>query len=253
MRTKTQISADRAAAAARRRIGESLRRIREDAGLTRANVAGIAGIDASYLGDIEEGAANASVQLLFRVATALDADLGFRLFPNTGPRIRDRLQAPMVEALLGLIGRGWDRHPEVVVHRPVRCVIDLVLAARAAAHQIVSVEFHSDLRRVEQQLRWAVEKSDALPSATIWPALASRGATARVSRLLVLRSTSRTRSLVRQFASTFEAAYPADPADVLAALAGPRAPWPGNGLLWARVEGGAARILRGRPRGLARG
>ena len=220
--------------------------------MTRAAIAEIAGIDASYLGDIENGEAKASVEMLFRVATSLDADLGLRVFPNTGPRIRDRFQAPMLESLLALVGRGWDRYPEVVVSRPVRGVIDLVLAARAV-RQVVSVEIHSDLRRVEQQLRWAAEKSEALPSSAIWPTIAPSDPVTPSSRLLVLRSTARTRSLVRQFASTFDAAYPANPVDVLAALENPAMPWPGNGLLWARVEGGVATILRGAPRGVPRG
>ncbi|HEX5013328.1 MAG TPA: helix-turn-helix domain-containing protein [Candidatus Limnocylindrales bacterium] len=250
MRTRIQIGADRGAANVRRKIGEELRRIREDAGLTRATVAERAGIDASYLGDIENGEARAGLEIMFRVAAALDADLSLRVFPNTGPRIRDRLQAPILEALLGLVGPGWERHPEIVVSRPVRGIIDLVIAAPLGG-QVVSIEIHSDLHRVEQQIRWAAEKSDALPSSTIWSALAATSGTA-TARLLVLRSTSRTRSLVRQFASTFDAAYPADAALVREALADPTVPWPGNGLLWARIAGGVATILPGAPRGVRR-
>jgi hypothetical protein len=99
------------------------------------------------------------------------------------------------------------------------------------------VEVHSDLRRVEQQLRWAAEKSDALPSSRIWAVVTPAGGlTPPVSRLLVLRSTARTRSLAREFRATLAAAYPADPGDVLEGLADAAVPWPGNGLLWSRVE-----------------
>jgi hypothetical protein len=37
------------------------------------------------------------------VAAALGCDLSMRLFPNTGPRIRDRHQVAMGEALLDVL------------------------------------------------------------------------------------------------------------------------------------------------------
>ena len=67
----------------------------------------------------------------------------------------------MIEALLTLLPSDWERYVEVAVTRPVRGVIDVVLA-RPAAGRIVSLEAHSEIRRLEQQLRWATEKSDAL-------------------------------------------------------------------------------------------
>src|SRR5262245_6107522 len=249
MRSQAQVTADRHTAAARRTTGEELRQIREDAGLSRARVAAAARVDASYVGDIEEGRARASLEVLNRIAAALNANLSVRIFPNTGPRIRDRFQALMIEALLRMVGPGYERHHEVPVHRPVRGTIDVVLAA-AAFGRIISIEAHSDLRRIEQQLRWAAEKSDALSSSTIWPALTTSGVVAVTSRLLLLRSTATTRSLAREFAATFAAAYPADPGAVLDALADPARPLPGNGLLWARVEHGRAVILEGVPRGV---
>ena len=66
MRTQLQVDADRSAAASRRAIGEDLRRLRQDAGLTRAAVARAAGIDASYLGDtwlIDHDGAPSEVEL----------------------------------------------------------------------------------------------------------------------------------------------------------------------------------------------
>jgi transcriptional regulator with XRE-family HTH domain len=230
-------------------VGEDIRRLREDAGVSKTAVAAIAGIDRTYLTDIEDGRVGVSLESLNRVAAALNANLNLRLFPNAGPRIRDRFQAPMIEALLNVVAPAYERHLEVPVYRPARGVIDLVLAL---VGRIISVEAHSDLRRLEQQLRWAAEKSDALPSSAIWPALAAPGVTTAISRILVLRSTSRTRSLVRDFSATFAAAYPADPGQVLRALAQPAEPWPGSGLLWTRVEAGRATILPGPPRGVGR-
>jgi hypothetical protein len=135
----------------------------------------------------------------------------------------------MVEALLRIASKTWDRHVEVAVHRPARGVIDVVLA-HPTTGRVVSVEAHSDLRRLEQQIRWAAEKSDSLPSAAIWPALVDDGVSAAVSRVLLLRSTTRTRKLASTFAETLAAAYPADPNEVYDALVDATLPWPGNGI-----------------------
>jgi hypothetical protein len=131
-------------------------------------------------------------------------------------------------------------------------VIDVVIGDPHAC-RVVSIEAQSEIRRLEQQLRWALAKSDALPSSTIWPFLeATFDETPSVSRILLLRSTTATRELARSFATTLAAAYPADPADIRRALMDPAAPWPGPGIIWAHVEGNAARLLRGWPRGVVR-
>jgi hypothetical protein len=72
------------------------------------------------------------------------------------------------------------------------------------------------------------------------------------SRLLVLRSTTATRQLARDFEATLRAAYPARTADVLAALRN-RADWPGPGIVWIRIEGDRVEVLDGPPRGVPLG
>jgi len=186
--------------------------------------------------------------VLSRVGAALGATVGLRVFPSAGPPIRDRFQARMIEAFLRLLPPDWDRHVEVAVHRPVRGVIDAVIA-RLASGRVVSIEAHSEVRRLEQQLRWAADKSHALPSSALWPAIASGDRPVAISRILLLRSTVTTRSLARSHAATFAAAYPANPAELLDALLDAARRWPGDGILWARVEGNEASIIRGVPRG----
>jgi transcriptional regulator with XRE-family HTH domain len=251
MRTRLQVAADRASAAQLRAIGEELRSLREDSGLSRAAVARVAGIHPSYVRLVESGQREASLAVLHRVAAALGADASLRLFPNSGPPIRDHIQVRMIEAFLSVLHPSWQRYPEVPVHRPVRGVIDLVIA-HPPSGRVVSVEAHSDLRRLEQQLRWAAEKTDALPSAAVWPALTAGDRPATVSRILLLRSTRSTRSLARSFPETFAAAYPADPTSLLDGLLDPSTSWPGSGLLWVSLEGNSVAIIRGVPRG-ARG
>jgi hypothetical protein len=112
----------------------------------------------------------------------------------------------MVDAFLSSLPADWDRHVEVPVYRPVRGIVDVVIVRRATG-RIVSIEAHSELRRLEQQLGWAAAKADALPSAALWPAIAAGDPPVATSRILLLRSTANTRALARSFASTFAAAY----------------------------------------------
>jgi hypothetical protein len=157
----------------------------------------------------------------------------------------------MVEALLREAHPSWKRLVEVPVWRPVRGVIDAVLARPGEV--IVAIEVHSELRRLEQQIRWAREKADALPSAEAWSMLLGSAPTVPVSRMLVLRSTRANRDLARAFESTFRAAYPTRAADAVRALRDPAAPWPGPALLWAETAAGGARILDRPPRSVTVG
>ena len=141
--------------------GSEIKQHREDAGLSQHALADAAEITQSFESAIEAGVASPSVEILERIAIVLGADLGLRFFAATGPRIRDRFQARMIEALLGIVGASWRPFLEVAVTHPARGFIDLVLAD--SSHQrLVATEAHSDLRRVEQQVRWALAKADAV-------------------------------------------------------------------------------------------
>lgn len=234
----------------RRAIGQEVRLLREDAGITQARLARAAGISRAHLCGIESGESEASLAALTGLSDALGASVSIRLYPGTGPRIRDRLQAAIVEAMLRQLHRRWKRFVEVPVYRPVRGVIDLVLHDPATV-ELVATEVHSEIRRLEQLLRWANEKRNALPSAELWQ-FAATDVRPTVSGLLVVRSTHATRSLVDQHAATFEAAYPAPAAAVWASLTA-EGPWPGSGLVWASVRDGRAKILDRPPRGVAFG
>ena len=249
--TRLQQDARRRATDLRRSVGEHVRRLREDAGLTRAAVASAAGIHPSYLTRIEDGRREAGYEVLAAVAAVLGADLSVRLFPNTGPTIHDRTQAPMGEALLRVLHARWTPSPEVPVVRPARGVIDVVLHCRDA-QLLVATELQSALRRLEQQLRWHREKELSLPSSDLWR-WAATDAEPVTSRLLVVRSTVETRRLARDLEETLRAAYPARAADIVAALTSATAPWPGPGIAWMRVEGGRADLLDGLPRGVRLG
>ncbi len=246
--TRLQQEADRRARGMVRAVGESFRSAREDAGLSQRQVATVAGISQSYLAEIEAGTAEPSLSIVVALATALGGDASFRFFPGTGPHLRDRIQAPMVEAMLRILHPRWARFPEVPVRSPVRGVIDLVVADQEAG-LLVAAEFHSQLRRLEQQIRWAREKADSLQSTSIADLMVSGTKPPSVSRLLVLRSTRATRTLVNEFESTLAAAYPARAADLVASLTGDDA-WPGAGIVWIRLDGRRTHVMAEPPPGV---
>ena len=227
-----------------RAIGEEVRRLRDDAGLSQRSVAASAGIAQSHLSRIEAGEAEPGLEVMLRLARVLGADLSVRLYPNSGPAIHDRVSVPMTDGLLRVLSAGWRRALEVHVARPVRGVIDLVLERRAGP-DTVATEFQAQLRRVEQQIRWANLKADALGSL---PEQQGR----RVSRLLVVRNTSAMREVARAASSILATAYPAATATAVRSLTEGE-PWPGSAMVWMRLEGSVAELMDGPPRGVTVG
>jgi transcriptional regulator with XRE-family HTH domain len=227
-----------------RRVGGELRQMREDAGVSQAAVARSAGINQPYLSRIEAGNAEPSLEVLLRLGLALGADLGVRYFVNTGPRIRDHLSSAMGTEIAAVLHPRWRMTAEVAVYRPVRGVIDVVLEERDGV-VTVETEIHSQLHRIEQQVRWQGQKADGL---ALLPDQEGR----RVSRLLVLRNTQGNRDAVRAARGILASVYPARTADAVASLRGD-APWPGPAIAWMNVEGGRARLLDRPPRGVMLG
>ena len=229
------------------RLAEDLIRLRTDAGASKAQVARVAGVDRTFIGRIEARTAHPSLETVVACAVALGAELSVRIYAGTGPRLTDRHQARMVECVLREIHPVWRTHLEVPVWRPTRGVIDAVFA-RLDEPQLVVSEFQSVLPRLEQQIRWMAEKAASIASSTLF----SSGPTSPVSRLLVLRSTAATRSIAREFEATLRTAYPARSRDAVESLLHGSA-WPGDSIMWVRIEGARVDILDSPPRGVALG
>ena len=226
----------RAAARARSRLVEDIERMCADAGLPIEILANAAGVPASFLRRIMAGQARPSLETYAKLSIPLGADLATRLYPNTGPLIRDRHQARIAEALLAVRHPRWRASTEVGVTRPARGWIDVVLHEERE-RRLVAVEIESDIRRIEQQLRWAQTKAESLPSWEGWPADG-----AEVSRLLIVRRTRSNRQTTLEFARQLATAYPAHPEDAVAALTG-TPPWPGEAMVWAQIEPERVRFL----------
>ena len=97
-----------------RQLGSEIAQQREDAGLSRRALAAAAGIHHSLLDRVEDGRVRPSNETYLRLAAALGADFKAHLYPNTGPAIGDRFQAPILEGLLGMLAYRWQpsRRPQ---------------------------------------------------------------------------------------------------------------------------------------------
>ena len=230
-----------------RSLGNDIRQIRIDAAASQSVVSQEAGIDRSHMGRIEAGTTHTSLQTLVALATAMGADVSVRLYPGRGPGLTDRHQARMAECLFRELAPVWLPHVEVVVTRPARGVIDTVLERRDEPLLVIG-EFESALPRLEQQIRWMSEKAASIGSSDV----VGPGPMPAVSRLLILRSTESTRSLAHRFEATLRAAYPAQTREAVVALH-TGSPWPGNAIVWVRIEGDRVDLLDGPPRGVSVG
>ena len=61
-------------------LGQQIRRLREEKGLSQEEFAGLADIDRAYYGGIERGERNVAALNLFKIAEALGVEVG-KLFP----------------------------------------------------------------------------------------------------------------------------------------------------------------------------
>ena len=230
------------AAKVRQSLSGDLLRALGDSGLTAGELARAAGIDSGFLARILAGTVRPSLETYARLAVPLGLDLSARLYPNTGPRLRDHTAAPMLEHLLATRHPRFGASTEVLVRRPSRGAIDALL--HEPREQVaLATELQGQLRRLEQQIRWHAMKAEALPSWDGWPHLGEPEP--RISQLLVGRRTRATRAVAAEFARQLRTAYPAHPDDALAALTGTER-WPGSALAWMVVERGAARWAAGR-------
>lgn len=224
-------------------VAKQLLEARRDAGLSVRQLASAAGVGGATVAEIESADRDPGVEVLARIAAALGGRLRLWIEPGTGVAIHDRHQAAMVGALTRALDRSWTSTLEVGVNQPVRGVIDLVLE-RPAPPVVVAVESESGLRRIEQQVRWARAKAEALAAAR-----RVDGDERVVSQLLLLRSTAANRAVVATFRDVLSVAYPACMDTALAALTG-RAPWPGPAIVWCVSDGSGARLLSEPPRGV---
>ena len=199
-RSRLELDVERRADELRRSFGADLQRICSDAGLSHAALARAAHVSPDTVSRPVSGKRDASAETLARISLALGAALSIRLVPGAGIPIHDAVQARMIEAFVAGMHRTWVAHLEVPVRTPARGSIDVVLGDRDGL-DLVSAESQSDVRRAERTIRWSNEKAAALLTTDLYRMAAAAAAEAgppTVSRLLVLRSTVSSRTIVRE-------------------------------------------------------
>ncbi|MFV1493576.1 helix-turn-helix transcriptional regulator [Phaeobacter sp. JH18-32] len=67
----------------RERVGQNIQDIRRDKGLSQEELAHISGIDRGYVGKLENAKYAASIDMLEKIAQALDVDPSQLLAPRT--------------------------------------------------------------------------------------------------------------------------------------------------------------------------
>ena len=247
-RSTFEVASERRAAEIRRGLGRELFHHRHDAALSRAAVARAAGVSPSTVGRVETATIEPDLETMVRIASALGCDVSIRLFPSGAP-LRDRFQAPMLEAFLATVHPAWRRSVEVPVVGTVRGVVDCALG-HPARPLLLATEVQSEIRRAEEVIRRSSDKAEALSRSSLGTTVATsfQVATVETSRILVVRSTAGTRAVVRNLGQTFVAAFPARTIDALAALRDPLLPWPGPVIIWVNLHGRRATIMDGPPR-----
>ena len=226
-----------------------LDRARRDSGVSLRQLSAACGVSLGHLSETFSGDREPSVSVLTAMSRALGGNLSIRFYPSGGPQIHDRAQAPILEELLHVADQSWDRIVELAVTRPARGYIDAVFDS-ATRKTIVATEVETRFDRLEQQIRRADEKARSLPSSDLWRSI---DGDRKIHRLLVIRSTAATREIARRFEETLRTAYPARAHDIYWALTTADVPWPGDGILWADLHNGVARVLDRTPRGVALG
>lgn len=245
-RTKAALAGSRAAHDLLRAIGAELRRMREDAGLSARFVARAAGISHSTLLQLEAGAVDPTVEVVTRVAAVLGCRASLRLLPGAGPVVRDHVQIAMLRGVIPEIDPRCPRAHEVPVFRPISGYVDLVLDRPDPV--TLAIEAQSELRKVEQTVRWVHAKAEALRAQR-----EEQGRSGPVSTVLLLRSTADNRRAVALAAPVLGDVFPARMQEAVEALRDADRPWPGDALIWMAVTGEQARVLSRPPDGITVG
>jgi transcriptional regulator with XRE-family HTH domain len=238
--TKLQRLAEARARDLRRSVGEQIRDLRGSRGLSIRELAAAAGVDRSLLSKAEAGEATLTSSALAAIAACLGAEASVRLFQTVGPRLTDHVQARLIDTLATALHPRWRLRLEVPVWQPARGVIDMVIEERGR-ETVIAGEAQSEIRRAEQQLRWAAEKVDGLRADADF-------AGRQVRRLLLLRNTADVRATIVSAPAMFAAAYPSRTSEAVAALTGDGLDFPDAAICWVDLRGRKSRLMDGPPR-----
>lgn len=215
------------ALALRRRYGAELRVTRMSAGLPQRELARLADVSPSEVGQVERAEIEPSLDVMARLAAAAGGELVVRIYPGDGIGLRDSGQLSVAELISAEAHHRWRRAYEVPVGRPPdRRAGDMVLDQPI---EVALLEIETVLADFQAQLRGAQLKRASLAELLGRP----------VRLVIVLLDTERNRAAVSAHADLIRDALPKSSRQVWLAIRSGE-PLAGDGLLWVRP-----RFLRG--------
>ena len=221
-----------------------LRDLREERELSQREVGrGPPASIGPWLARAEAGEASLTLDALAGVATVLGAEASVRLYPATGPALRDHIQVRLIETLLAAsirAGSRASRYPSTG-----RCGASSISCSSSRG------AWRGRGRRGAQRDppgRAPARDGRRRRRTPFLRRAAGRGcpASLAIGRLLLLRSTRATRETLAASPALFRAAYPGRTEDAVAALTEPL-PHPGACDRLGRSPGSASRVLLGGP------
>ena len=216
------------------RLGVALRDSRQAMGLRQLDAAERAGVSQAFWSLLERGGGGtASLETLASCAAAVSTQLAAFVEAVPGatlPRDIEHLRRQQLVIASAAVG-GWSATPERAIDPAAgrSRSIDVQLQ-RPARHEIAVVEIEDLLADGGQAMRGLEDKVAAVRRG-VGPDWSVRG-------LLILRSTNRNRTLVRELRDLFATRFPASSEGWLAALRDPVRPMPrSDGLVWSSLDG----------------
>jgi transcriptional regulator with XRE-family HTH domain len=193
-------------------LATELREARLAAGISQDHVGRVAGLNQSMISRVERGrVASAGVDVLARHCAALGLRLSLRVYPD-GDAVRDAAQLRLLGRLRAEVhgSCGWRTEVPVAGAGDLRAW-DAVLSGPGTVAVDAETRLH-DIQHVQRrsELKWRDSGLDRL--------------------VLLVAATNHNRAVIREHREALRSTFPADTAEVMAALRRGRLP-PRNGIV----------------------
>ena len=201
-------------------LAKEIRLARATLGMSRREVARLAGISSSTLASIEAGKASVQVDTLASVCGAVGLRLWAKAYPDKAPSLRDTGQLELVMTVTGQAHTAWRPAMEHVVDAKSGRAADLVLFG---PEEIQHQEFERMLLDWQGQLRSGRVKQELLAERHQRP----------VRFVMVIEDTRHNRAILEPHMSSIRAELPAGSREIWRSIR-TGVPLGRDGLLWLR-------------------
>lgn len=198
----------RAMSTLRSAFGVWCRHHRVNLRLTQAQLADRVGVTRGYIAGIEMGRANATLEVVSKVAGALDVDIAWRLLPpviHDASSVRDLVHAgcsAYVDRRLRRSGSQTAREVEIVHSRSHGWIDLLAYRSEGAVLTIVEIKTRiDDLGALERQIAWYERSALEAARSMGWRPT-------RVATWLLILATTETETVLHSNRALFDAAFP---------------------------------------------